>query len=79
MAVVRRAARSRQRELIAKVNAPRPDEDRSVRRINGVVVDEEFGLFDNRMKPGDEQVWIDRYRRAGLLDAVETTPDPTGA
>jgi len=31
------------------------------------------------MKPGDEQVWIDRYRRAGLLDAVETTPDPTGA
>ncbi len=38
-----------------------------VREINGTLVDEEFGLYDNRMRAGDEAVWIAKYRRAFIV------------
>jgi len=63
------ARHRRQREIIAKVNAPDLEGVRSVRQIKGVLVDEEFGLYDNRMRPRDEKVWVERFRLAGLVGA----------
>ena len=48
-------------DLIRQVNAPSAENARATQRINGVFVDQEFGLFDNRMRPGDEGVWFDRF------------------
>jgi len=51
-------------DLIREVNAPSAANTRATRQINGVLVDQEFGLFDNRMRPGDERDWMDRFARA---------------
>ena len=46
---------------ISQVNRPQAENSRATRTINGVLVDQEFGLFDNRMRVGDERVWLDTY------------------
>ncbi|MBM3465146.1 MAG: hypothetical protein FJX76_23870 [Armatimonadetes bacterium] len=51
-------------DLIRQVNAPSAENARATRSVQGVVVDAEFGLFDNRMRPGDEREWMDRFARA---------------
>ncbi|MDA1306139.1 MAG: hypothetical protein O2917_02600 [Acidobacteria bacterium] len=51
-------------DLIRQVNAPERENTRPTRQIQGVLVDQEFGLFDNRMRPGDEEPWMERFERA---------------
>jgi surface carbohydrate biosynthesis protein len=51
-------------ELIRQVNTPERENTRPTRQIQGVLVDQEFGLFDNRMRPGDELPWMERFERA---------------
>lgn len=57
-----------QEEVIRNVNAPSVDASRAVKQVKGVLVDAEYGLFDNRMRSGDEQPWIERFERAGVVD-----------
>jgi len=68
---VRRAVTARQIQkadaLNTQINRPTHDNDRPVREIKGTLVDEEFGLYDNRMRTGDEAVWIEKYRRACIV------------
>jgi len=51
----------RNRRLEREVNAPSAVNEREVKEINGVLVDAEYGLFDNRMRPGDESIWYQRF------------------
>ena len=54
----------RRHDVVTKVGAPTLDGERSVKRIKDVLVDEEFGLYDYRMKLGDEKVWLEKFRRS---------------
>lgn len=51
-------------EVIRQVNRPGANNTRPVRQINGIALDEEFGLFDNRMRLGDEGVWLSLFAKA---------------
>lgn len=64
----------RTRRNDVEVNAPTTTGDRPVREIKSVVVDAEFGLYDNRMRPGDERLWIDRFRDAGIVEPGASVP-----
>ena len=48
------------------VNNPSADNLRATYEIKGRVVDKEFGLFDNRMKLGDEEFWFQKFENLGL-------------
>jgi len=61
---LRKAATFSKYENIEKeVNAPTNSNDRDVCEIEGVLVDKEYGLYDNRMKAGDEILWYDRFSK----------------
>ena len=49
-------------QLETEVNNPSFNNDRDTYSLNGHLVDKEYGLFDNRMKLGDEQVWFKKFR-----------------
>lgn len=47
--------------VIAEVNNPSSDNLRPVYVINGKPIDAEYGLYDNRMQPGDSQAWLSAF------------------
>jgi surface carbohydrate biosynthesis protein len=53
-----------------EINRPSLNNKRDVRVINKVVVDREYGLFDNRMKPGDEKYWYRKYDTCKVINSL---------
>ena len=47
-----------------EINAPTEENTREICDIQGVLVDKEYGLYDNRMKKGDEGEWFDKFNQS---------------
>lgn len=48
-------------EIIKQVNRPSERNQRKIKKIGSKIVDYEYGLFDNRIKPEDAQYWIYKF------------------
>lgn len=48
-------------KLVNEVNRPSEQNTRKVKKIGSKIVDYEYGLFDNRIKDGDEVYWLQKY------------------
>jgi hypothetical protein len=48
-------------KLVNEVNRPSEQNTRKVKKIGCKIVDYEYGLFDNRIKAGDEVYWLQKY------------------
>ena len=44
-----------------QVNKPSQNNERPAYELQGSLVDAEYGLFDNRMQIGDEQIWYRKF------------------
>jgi surface carbohydrate biosynthesis protein len=53
-------------KLINEVNKPSEQNIRKTKKIGTKIVDMEYGLFDNRIKPGDEQYWLSKFNNLSL-------------
>ena len=51
-----------QRYLTSEVNKVTSENLRDTTEIEGSYVDKEYGLFDNRMKQGDEESWYKKFK-----------------
>jgi len=51
----------RQSKLETQVNNPTAENDRPTSELKGHLVDREYGLFDNRIKKGDEIPWFKKF------------------
>ncbi len=61
---------SSSKKIETQVNAPTKNNEREIYEINGVLVDKEYGLYDNRMKSGDELTWYARFEKNGYIDEL---------
>ena len=50
------------KNLLDQVNRPNLKNTRPYEKIGSILVDSEFGLFDNRIRNGDEKFWFNKYR-----------------
>ncbi len=50
-----------QNKLENEVNRPHELNIRKIKKIGSKIVDYEYGLFDNRIKAGDEMYWLQKY------------------
>jgi surface carbohydrate biosynthesis protein len=48
-------------KLINEVNQPSEQNIRKFKKIGYKIIDYEYGLFDNRIKSGDEEYWLKKY------------------
>lgn len=58
---------SKKSKIEKEVNSPKEDNKRKIDKINGFLVDYEYGLFDNRMKSGDENAWYQKYNECAFI------------
>ena len=53
-------------KLINEVNNPSKENIRRIKKIGTNIVDYEYGLYDNRIKIGDEKIWLNKYAKMGI-------------
>ena len=51
------------RKVEEQANRPTERNRRETYQVNGKLVDKEFGLYDNKMKEGDEDFWFEKYKQ----------------
>ena len=64
----------KQYNIVREVNNPSKTTSRKCYEINGKLADKEYGLFDNRMKQGDEQLWFDKFSSLMIPKPRVTNP-----